>query len=577
MSMLRRSLCFWLLLGLFLLRPCSAADNGLIGHWKLQGDCQDYSVKQNHGQNHRVDLTIGNFNGRDAYVEIANSKSLNIGEADFSITAEIFTAEDVRGAFGTIVSKFDPTRRRGLNLALCSNSSGYNSQGDVRQPFLGLDDGTNGKWTDCGRPNANTHISDSLTVFKGDLYAGSTDGPELKDWAHVYRYLGGQSWQDCGRLGSDRTRGVYAMVVHGGELYAATSASHGAQSPEMSFGHVYRYRGPQRWEDIGQPGENYRLNSLASYDGKLYASGFNIGPKPGHIYVYEGGRRWKACGEFDGWPHALAVHAGKLYTAYPKGEVYAYDGSTWEDLGNPFGSLDECNQIHSIGSYQGELYVGTWPKGKVAVRGDNKWVDLGRLGDATEVIGLSAYNGSLFAGTIPRAELFRFDRPNEWFSIRRLFDPPGFQPVPVGSGAKEVQDWSRASSMTVYRGKLFVSTATCYRTMIDPPQDGGMRGKVFAFENGSCVSADRDLGAGWNYIAALRRGNELRLYINGALAASRSSDDPVLDMECDAPLRIGFGPQGYFDGKMRDVRIYDRALSEADIITLYNNRSAKQK
>jgi len=55
------------------------------------------------------------------------------------------------------------------------------------------------------------------------------------------------------------------------------------------------------------------------------------------------------CGEFKGWPHAMAVHAGKLYTAYPQGEVYAYDGADWENFGNPFASLDECNQIHSLG------------------------------------------------------------------------------------------------------------------------------------------------------------------------------------------------------------------------------------
>jgi hypothetical protein len=350
-----------LLIGLLPPRDIHAADDGLLAHWKLQGDCQDYSGSLNHGKNHNVDLPSGSFNGRDAYIEVPSSKSLQIGDRDFSITADIYTGKDMRGAFGTLLSRFDTVRRRGFDLALCTNSSGYNSQSDVRQLFLGLDDGTNGKWTDCGRPNAKTHISDALTVFRGDLYAGSTDGPDLVDWAHVYRYQGGQNWEDCGRLGSDLTRGVYAMVVHDGELYAATSASHGGQPPEMSFGRVYRYLGGQNWEDIGQPGENYRLNSLASYNGKLYVTGFNIGPKPGHVYVFEGDRRWKQCGEFKGWPHALAVHAGKLYTAYPRGEVYAYDGSDWENLGNPFSTLDECNQIHSLGVYLGELYIGSWP------------------------------------------------------------------------------------------------------------------------------------------------------------------------------------------------------------------------
>jgi hypothetical protein len=352
------------------------------------------------------------------------------------------------------------------------------------------------------------------------------------------------------------------MVVHDGELYAATSASHGGQPPEMSFGHVYQYRGDGNWEDIGQPGENYRLNSLASYKGKLYVTGFNIGPQPGHVYVYEGNSRWTPCGEFNGWPHALAVHSGKLFTAYPQGEVYTYDGTRWENLGNPFGSFDECNQIHSMGVYRGDLYIGSWPKGKVAVWRDNKWVDQGRLGDATEVIGLAVYNGSLYAGTIPRAELFRCDEPGKWSSVRRLFDPPGFEPVPVGSGAKAVQDWTRASSLCVFQGKLFVSTATCYRTMIDPPESNGMRGNVFAYRAGNCLSVDHDLGDGWRHVAAVRRGKQLRLYIDGQLATNVTSEAAPLDISSDSPLQIGFGPQGYFDGRLREVRLYDRALSE---------------
>jgi hypothetical protein len=561
----------------FLLAPCPAwaADDGLVAYWKLQGDCRDYSEKQNHGQNHHVDLSTGSFNGWNSYIEVESSKSLQLGNADFSILAEVYMKKDMRGAFGTLISKFDSSKKRGINLSLCSNSSGYNGQSDVRQLFCGLDDGTSGEWTECGHPNAKTHISDSLTVFNGDLYAGTTDGPDLKDWAHVYRYRGGKNWEDCGRLGTDHTRGVYAMVVHDGGLYAATCASHGAQPPEMDFGHVYRYRGEQNWQDIGQPGENYRLNSLASFKGKLYVTGFNIGPKPGHVYVYEGGKSWKACGEFDGWPHALAVHNRKLYTAYPKGRVYSYDGSTWEDLGNPFVTLEECNQIHSIGEYQGELYVGTWPKGKVAVLRNNKWVDLGRLGDATEVIGLTVFNGSLYAGSIPRAEVFRFDGADDWFSVRRLFDPPGFQPVPVGSGAKQVQDWSRASSMSVFKGKLFVSTATCYRTMIDPPQDGGMRGNVYSFKTGSCVSDDRDLGNGWKHVAAVRHGKQLTLFVGGKMVASTTDAGSPLDLSCDAPLRIGFGPQGYFDGKMREVRVYDRSLSDELVKALGNNALGK--
>jgi hypothetical protein len=412
--------------------PLSAHEAGLVGHWKVSGDSQDASGLEQTGANHSVDLSESSFNGSNAYIEIRDSAALDFGTGDFSIVADIYTEKGLADVPGDIVSKYDPVRRQGFTLGLANNTAGYNAPSDVRQLFFGTDNGTAGDWADCGRPNPKTHISDALTVFDGDLYAGTADGPDESDWAHVYRFKGGQEWEDCGRLGSGKTRGVYAMVVHDGVLYAATSASHGSQPATMDYGRVYRYRSGQQWDDIGQPGENYRLNSLASFQGKLYVAGFNIGPNPGHCYVYDGGKCWSECGKFNGWPHALAVHDKRLYAAYPQGEVYAYDGATWTNLGNPGGTFAECNQVHSLGVFQGELYAGSWPKGKVAVLRDGKWVDLGRLGDATEVIGLTVYNGSLFAGTIPRAELFRLDCNARWTSVRRLFDPPGFEPVAVG-------------------------------------------------------------------------------------------------------------------------------------------------
>jgi hypothetical protein len=36
----------------------------------------------------------------------------------------------------------------------------------------------------------------------------------------------------------------------------------------------------------------------------------------------------------------------------------------------------------------------------------------------------------------------------------------------------------------------------------------------------------------------------------------------------DKPLRIGFGQTDYFAGKMSDVRVYNRALSNANIQSL---------
>jgi hypothetical protein len=545
-----------------------AADDGPVGYWKLRGDARDYSGRGNHGENHGVELATSEFNGRDSFIDVPDSPALRFGTGDFTIATWIFTDNDFDDGFGDILAKFDPVRRTGFNLTIGASAAGYNSTGDARHIRFGIDDGAPGDWQDCGRPGGKTHNSDALTVFDGALYAGVTDAPDEGDWAHVFRFKGGQIWEDCGRVGHGRTRGVYAMIVHNGSLYAATSASHGRQPATMDFGRVYRYVDGQEWQDLGQPGSNHRLNALASFRGKLYVCGFNIGPEPGHVYVLEDDGQWRACGEFAGWPHTLAVHNGNLYTAYPKGEVFAFDGVAWRNLGNPFGSIEECNQIHSLGVFRGELHAGTWPKGKVAALRGDTWVDRGRLGDATEVIALAGYNGSLYAGTIPRAEVFRWDAGNRWTSIRRLFDPPRFVPVPVGSGDVRVADWSRTTSLTVFGGKLFASTGTCYRTMIDAPLTDDVRGRVFSLQAGANVSYDRDLGPGWQHIVALRDRRQLKLFVNGRLTASSAIQNEALKIDNDAPLRIGFGEVDYFSGKVGDVKLFNRALTDSEIQSL---------
>jgi hypothetical protein len=208
----------------------------------------------------------------------------------------------------------------------------------------------------------------------------------------------------------------------------------------------------------------------------------------------------------------------------------------------------------------------------VAVLRQGKWVDLGQLGDATEVIALTVYNGCLYAGSIPRAEVFRLDRDNRWTSVRRLYDPPGFQPAPVGSGDKSVQDWTRASGFAVFQGKLFASTATCYRELIDPAVSDETRGEVYAYAAGEAVSLDRDMQAGWRRVAAVRRGRQLSLYVDGRLAATQQNEGEPLDISNSVPLQIGFGPQAHFTGRIREVRLYNRALRAEEVRLLSEPR-----
>ena len=77
---------------------CAAAgaDAGLVGHWKLRGDCRDYSGQENHGVNHGVDLDGGAFDGAHAYIEVPTSDSLKLGTGDFAICAWVYTRRTTR-------------------------------------------------------------------------------------------------------------------------------------------------------------------------------------------------------------------------------------------------------------------------------------------------------------------------------------------------------------------------------------------------------------------------------------------------------------------------------------------------
>src|SRR5262249_4998058 len=66
-------------------------ERGLIGYWKLRGDCRDHSGHGHHGTNHGVDLQTGSFDGRGAYVEIPSDEQLRLGRGDFTVSAWVHT------------------------------------------------------------------------------------------------------------------------------------------------------------------------------------------------------------------------------------------------------------------------------------------------------------------------------------------------------------------------------------------------------------------------------------------------------------------------------------------------------
>ena len=235
----------------------------------------------------------------------------------------------------------------------------------------------------------------------------------------------------------------------------------------------------------------------------------------------------------------MCVYDGQLFaSSYDEGHVFRYDGTNWVDCGQvgPPGNT----QTYSFAVYEGRLYVGTWSTGRVyCYDGDNDWKDVGRLGQELEVMGMMVHNGKLYAGSLPLAEVYRFDGPQNWTKLARLDSTP------------EVK-YRRAWTMAEFQGRLFCGTLPS--------------GRVWSFEAGRNVTLDRTLKPGWRHVAVTRNGNQLKLYLDGKLAATSAKFDPgQYDLSLDHPWKIGFGQNDYFRGNLRDVRVYGYATSEGEV------------
>src|SRR5262245_50125176 len=80
----------------------NSKERGLVGYWKLHGDCRDYSGHGNHGVNRGVKLDNSAFDGIGAYIEVPSSASLKLGTGDFSLCAWIYTEKELNDVVGDV-------------------------------------------------------------------------------------------------------------------------------------------------------------------------------------------------------------------------------------------------------------------------------------------------------------------------------------------------------------------------------------------------------------------------------------------------------------------------------------------
>lgn len=529
--------------------PGRAGEGELIGYWPLRGDARDHSPAALPTKAQGVDFdaasprgtsrTAARFNGRDAFLEVADAESLRLGTSDFSLSLWVHADPHLDDVPGDLISQYDPATRTGFHLSLASHGGVTNSQPNSRQLHFGIDQGhIEPRFTDHGRLGTAMFVF-ALCVHDGHLYAATCHAGS-EETGRVFRYQGGNHWQDLGS--PDKANAISAMTVYDGSLYVASSkyrlgGSALAESENShAGGNVYRLGENDQWIACGKLSpETVAVGSLIEFRGKLYASSFY---RPAGFFRYEGGQNWSACATPEGKRvEAMAVYNGALYaTSYDEGSVFRYDGQSWRHAGK----IPNATQTYGLAIYRGELYVSEWPQAHVyRYTGGTNWADAGKLGQELEAMPLLVYNGKMYGGTLPLAEVYRHDAERQWTRIGRVDETPDVK-------------YRRAWSMAVFQGRLFVGTLPS--------------GRVLSIEAGRNATSDRQLSAGWHHVAAVRGGDRLRLYVDGQSVAESAAFAPDdYNLTNRQPLRIGFGAQDYFHGNLAEVRLYRGALSPEQI------------
>jgi len=140
--------------------------------------------------------------------------------------------------------------------------------------------------------------------------------------------------------------------------------------------------------------------------------------------------------------HSLVVYDGKLYGGSdPNGRLYQWNGvDSWVLKAPKFGGE---THIFALAVYNGRLYGSTHPNGKLLEwNGVDSWIErAGKLGDEIDIHSLAVYNGRLYGGTYTNGKLYEWNGVNSW--VER---------------AGQLNSETGIGCLAVYNGKLYGGT-----------------------------------------------------------------------------------------------------------------------
>ncbi len=250
------------------------------------------------------------------------------------------------------------------------------------------------------------------------------------------------------------------------------------------------------------------------------------------------------------------------------GEAFDFDGvDDYVNVGND-SSLDitdaitigtwvkksELSRIESIlskGPYSLKIGADNKPYVElIAEPPQNNWTEKApQLGAETYILSLAVYNGKLYGGTNPNGKLYEWNGVNAWVEK-----------------APKLGAETYIYSLAVYNGKLYGGTAE--------------NGKLYEYGSGIAAYSDTAIdNETYSNVAGTYDGATAKIYIAGVLRGNASGsitiDNETYQLLIGASAGSSKGGssssgEDYFNGRIDEVAIFNRALNSIEISDLYD-------
>jgi hypothetical protein len=199
------------------------------------------------------------------------------------------------------------------------------------------------------------------------------------------------------------------------------------------------------------------------------------------------------------------------------------------------------------------------PAGLIAAYGFEEGVGTS-IADATGKSHTGTLSGATWSAAGKNGKALSFDGINDWVTIADAHDLDL-------TNRMTLEAWVRAASLSGWNTVVMKEAAgkLVYALYANDNAPRPAVTMAIAGIDRSATGASAVPLNAWTHLAATYDGTTLRLYVNGVEALSRAQTGNMT--ASTNPLRIGGNGvwNEYFNGLVDDVRIYDRALTAAEI------------